>query len=152
MKKSIIIFILLYYVLMAACGQEQTKIRFYGGIDYYPQNSTKIREDRQIGDKLYDILLSCRGGDYALRIGAEHNPYDEIYVYSSIRTEMNAIKIDKWNPVRVDYTIGVKYKWKILEFGIEHECYHPISVYEYKETEARIYGGYTKFSISFSTK
>lgn len=148
-KKLILFSLLILSFIQVSKGQ---RVRFYGGMEYYPQNSAKIRQDLQIGGKLYDILLSYRGGDYSIEMGAEYNPYNQICVYSSVYTEMDAISLLKWAPVNGRYTIGAKYKFKMFEFGIEHSCYHPIRVYEYKETDPQMYGGYTKFSIKFSTK
>ena len=33
----------------------------------------------------------------------------------------------QWMPFRMDYRVGLSVEFGALSFGVEHECYHPVS-------------------------
>jgi len=89
-----------------------------------------------------------------------HSPY---YISIDLWQDFNDLKIygnytneftdtDSWMfaPTQDYYKVGATAKYKAFSINIEHECVHPVVTNGV--TPSTLYGGYTKFEVTLSSK
>jgi hypothetical protein len=96
-----------------------------------------------------DWLLFAFALEFGLVRGSETPPIDmssyvqletsaiafgHLELIGKMRSYQIADEITRWQPFRMDYTVGVNVAFDGLIFGVEHLCYHPVFLPEWLDT------------------
>jgi len=79
-----------------------------------------------------------------------HAENDYIDIYAIYKNELTAIDLLHYIPSQDYYKVGATAKYKNFALNIEHECVHPVVTNGV--TPSTLYGGYTKFEVTLSSK
>ena len=139
MKKLLTIILLSVSFLGYAQSPE-----FFGGIEYFPKNSIKVKQD-------YNQIIYDRG-DLNLLVGIRYNPIDILELKLQTDTYMNPNTLFSYTPVAAEYRASITVQVsKKVRVSINHACFHPLQT-DKKEIVVKKYGGYTKISLTYNMK
>ena len=139
MKKLLIA--ILFCISFIATAQTP---EFFGGIEYFPKNSIKVKQD-------YNQIIYDRG-DLNLLVGIRYNPIDILELKLQTDTFMNPNSLLSYTPVAAEYKASITVQVsKKVRVSINHACFHPLQT-DKKEIVVKKYGGYTKLSLTYNMK
>jgi hypothetical protein len=122
MKHLFILLFFLSFISIQVCSQSQYKIKTGGSLEMGYEDRL-IRFIDNHGDYYgYPWLLNKGFATISL-----NSSYRNFSIYTDVKTYFECDKIYVYDPVQIEYWIGMTYKLGRFEFCIEHLCSHSIS-------------------------
>jgi hypothetical protein len=125
------ILLLLFLSMLSLVSVSQIKFSSYIESGYEDRNITILKDPWPTSFELHNMMYGI------LSIGAN---YKGLSLYTNTKTYMKPESFVSYNPLLVEYRLGVSYKYKKLSLGYEHLCAHQIEGSQYHEA-------YDKLSI-----
>ncbi|MGY4884281.1 MAG: hypothetical protein ACP5NZ_01750 [Nanobdellota archaeon] len=131
MKVLIFLLVFLIYPFHNAFSQIKT-----GGSLELGYEDRKIRLDDNAGTTYQSLWL--KENEFAkINLNAD---YKKFSIYTGVKSYFQCEKIHIYDPLQVEYTVGINYKINCFLFKAEHMCSHSIE-------SKSFYESYDKFSV-----